>query len=163
MTLQERDKKHLWHPLTQHKLHPDHLAITKAKGAVLCDDTGKKYIDGIASWYTCMYGHCNPYITSKVYAQMQQLDHVVFAGFTHEPAVQLSEELIKILPENQEKLFFSDNGSTSIDIAIKMAFQYHFNKGKKRGKIIALEDGFHGDTFGAVSYTHLTLPTKRIV
>lgn len=157
MTLQERDKKYLWHPLTQHKLHPNHLAITKAKGALLFDDNGNEYIDAIASWYTCMYGHCNDYITSKVYAQMQQLDHVVFAGFTHEPAIKLSEELIRILPKNQEKLFFSDNGSTSIDIAIKMALQYHFNQGEKRGKIIALEDGFHGDTFGAMSVSGLSV------
>ncbi|CAL2092941.1 Adenosylmethionine-8-amino-7-oxononanoate aminotransferase [Tenacibaculum sp. 190524A02b] len=157
MTLKERDKKHLWHPLTQHKLHPNHIAITKAKDAVLYDDEGNEYIDGIASWYTCMYGHCNEYITSKVYKQMQQLDHVVFAGFTHEPAIKLSEELIKILPNNQEKIFFSDNGSTSVDIAIKMALQYHFNKGEKRGKIIALEDGFHGDTFGAMSVSGLSV------
>lgn len=157
MTLQERDKKHLWHPLTQHKLHPNHLAIAKAKGALLFDDNGNEYIDGIASWYTCMYGHCNEYITGRVSNQMQQLDHVVFAGFTHEPAIKLSEELIKILPNNQEKIFFSDNGSTSVDIAIKMALQYHFNNGEKRGKIIALEDGFHGDTFGAMSVSGLSV------
>ncbi len=157
MTLQERDKKHLWHPLTQHKLHPNHLAITKAKGALLFDDQGKEYIDGIASWYTCMYGHCNEYITAKVSEQMQQLDHVVFAGFTHEPAIKLSEALMQILPKNQEKIFFSDNGSTSVDIAIKMALQYHFNNGEKRGKIIALEDGFHGDTFGAMSVSGLSV------
>lgn len=157
MTLQERDKKHLWHPLTQHKLHPNHLAITKAKGALLFDDKGNEYIDGIASWYTCMYGHCNEYITGRVSGQMEQLDHVVFAGFTHEPAIKLSEELIKILPNNQQKIFFSDNGSTSVDIAIKMALQYHFNNGEKRGKIIALEDGFHGDTFGAMSVSGLSV------
>jgi len=157
MSLQERDKKHLWHPLTQHKLHPDHLAISKAKGALLYDDNGKEYIDGIASWYTCMYGHCNDYIIEKVHDQMQQLDHVVFAGFTHEPAIKLSEALIKILPKNQNKLFFSDNGSTSVDIAIKMALQYHFNRGEKRGKIIAFEGGFHGDTFGAMSVSGLSV------
>ncbi len=157
MTLKERDKKHLWHPLTQHKLHPDHIAITKAKGALLFDDEGNEYIDGIASWYTCMYGHCNSYITDKVAEQMQQLDHVVFAGFTHEPAIKLSEALIEILPENQEKVFFSDNGSTAVDVAIKMALQYHFNKGVKRSKIIALEDGFHGDTFGAMSVSGLSV------
>ncbi|MDY0780628.1 adenosylmethionine--8-amino-7-oxononanoate transaminase [Tenacibaculum sp. IB213877] len=157
MNLTERDKKHLWHPLTQHQLHPNHLAITKAKDALLYDDQGNEYIDGIASWYTCMYGHCNEYITQKVSEQMQQLDHVVFAGFTHEPAIKLSEELIKILPENQEKIFFSDNGSTSVDVAIKMALQYHFNQGEKRGKIIALEDGFHGDTFGAMSVSGLSV------
>lgn len=157
MTLKERDKKHLWHPLTQHKLHPDHIAITKAKGALLFDDEGKEYIDGIASWYTCMYGHCNSYITDLVAQQMQELDHVVFAGFTHEPAIKLSEALINILPENQEKVFFSDNGSTAVDVAIKMALQYHFNKGVKRTKIIALEDGFHGDTFGAMSVSGLSV------
>ena len=157
MTLQERDKKHLWHPLTQHKLHPNHIAITKAKGALLFDDKGNEYIDGIASWYTCMYGHCNEYITSRVSDQMQQLDHVVFAGFTHEPAIKLSEELIKILPKNQQKIFFSDNGSTAVDVAIKIALQYHFNQGEKRGKIIALEDGFHGDTFGAMSVSGLSV------
>lgn len=157
MSLVERDKKHLWHPLTQHKLHPNHIAITKAKGVLLFDDKGNEYIDGIASWYTCMYGHCNEYITSRVSDQMQQLDHVVFAGFTHEPAIKLSEELIKILPDNQEKIFFSDNGSTSVDVAIKMALQYHFNNGEKRGKIIALEDGFHGDTFGAMSVSGLSV------
>mgnify|MGYP000586748174 CR=1 FL=1 len=157
MTLQERDKKHLWHPLTQHKLHPNHIAITKAKGTLLLDDQGNEYIDGIASWYTCMYGHCNDFITRRVSAQMQQLDHVVFAGFTHEPAVKLSEELIKILPKNQQKIFFSDNGSTAVDVAIKMALQYHFNQGEKRGKLIALEDGFHGDTFGAMSVSGLSV------
>ena len=100
MTLKDRDKKHLWHPLTQHKLHPDTMAITKAKGCVLTDEDGHDYIDAIASWYTCMYGHCNDYIINKVNQQLQNLDHVIFAGFTHEPAVRLSEELIKLLPAN---------------------------------------------------------------
>ena len=157
MNLQERDKKHLWHPLTQHKLHPNHLAIVKAKGALLFDEKGNDYIDGIASWYTCMYGHCNDYLIDKVNQQMQQLDHVVFAGFTHEPAIKLSEALINILPDNQQKIFFSDNGSTAVDVAIKMALQYHFNKGDKRPKIIAFEDGFHGDSFGAMSVSGLSV------
>ena len=156
-SLSERDKKHLWHPLTQHKLHPKMLAIAKAKGAVLYDEYGKEYIDGIASWYTCMYGHCNDYILEKVHQQMQRLDQVVFSGFTHEPAVRLSEELIKILPANQEKLFFSDNGSTAVEIGIKMALQYHFNKGEKRQIMLAFEDGFHGDTFGAMSVSSLSV------
>lgn len=156
-SLSERDKKHLWHPLTQHKLYPEMLAIAKAKGAVLYDENGREYIDGIASWYTCMYGHCNDYILEKVQRQMQRLDQVVFSGFTHEPAVKLSEELIKILPANQEKLFFSDNGSTATEIGIKMALQYHFNKGGKRQTMLAFEDGFHGDTFGAMSVSSLSV------
>ena len=157
MNIQERDKAHLWHPLTQHKLHPNHLAITKAKGALLFDEDGNSYIDGIASWYTCMYGHCNAYIIEKVTEQLSKLDQVVFSGFTHEPAVNMSEKLIKILPENQQKIFFSDNGSTSVDVAIKMALQFHFNKGEKRSKIIALQDAFHGDTFGAMAVSGLSV------
>jgi adenosylmethionine-8-amino-7-oxononanoate aminotransferase len=157
MSLQERDKKHLWHPLTQHKLYPDHLAISKAKGSLLYDENGNEYIDAIASWYTCMYGHCNEFITSRVKAQLDILDQVVFSGFTHKPAVELSEALMQILPSNQQKIFFSDNGSTSVDVAIKMALQYHFNQGEKRGKVIALEGGFHGDTFGAMSVSGLSV------
>ena len=157
MTLSERDKKHLWHPLTQHKTSPDTLAIVKSKGVKLWDENGKEYIDGISSWYTAMYGHCNSYITNKVAVQMQELDQVVFSGFTHEPAIQLSEELIKILPPNQEKLFFSDNGSTSTEIGIKMALQYHFNLGNDRKVMLAFEEGFHGDTFGAMSVSGLSV------
>ncbi|WP_299393119.1 adenosylmethionine--8-amino-7-oxononanoate transaminase [uncultured Gelidibacter sp.] len=157
MTLKERDKKHLWHPLTQHKLHPDTIAIVKAKDCTLTDEDGNTYIDAIASWYTCMYGHCNAFVTDRVAAQMQQLDQVVFSGFTHEPAIKLSEALISILPENQNKLFFSDNGSTSVEIGIKMALQYHFNKGEKRNILLAFEDGFHGDTFGAMSVSSLSV------
>ena len=157
MTLKERDKKHLWHPLTQHKLHPEAIAITKAKGCVLTDENGNEYIDAIASWYTCMYGHCNEFITNRVSQQMKTLDQVVFSGFTHEPAILLSEELMTILPQNQNKIFFSDNGSTSVEIGIKMALQYHFNKGEKRNVLIAFEDGFHGDTFGAMSVSGLSV------
>ncbi len=157
MTLKERDKKYLWHPLTQHKIHPEALPIVKAKGAILYGEDGKEYIDGIASWYTAMFGHCNDFILNKVQEQMQQLDQIVFAGFTHEPAIRLSEELIKILPDNQQKIFFSDNGSTANEIGIKMALQYHFNKGEKRNTIIAFEDGFHGDTFGAMSASGLSV------
>lgn len=157
MNLKERDRKHLWHPLTQHKLHPDHLPIVKAKGVWLYDEEGNKYIDGISSWYTCMYGHCNPKIIKAVSSQLHSLDQVVFSGFTHEPAVELSEKLMKILPSNMDKIFFSDNGSTSVDVAIKMALQYYFNRGEKRNKVIALENAFHGDTFGAMSVSGLSV------
>ncbi|WP_299225309.1 adenosylmethionine--8-amino-7-oxononanoate transaminase [uncultured Psychroserpens sp.] len=157
MSLKERDKKHIWHPLTQHKTHPETIAITKANGCIITDEDGNNYIDGIASWYTCMYGHCNKYITNRVTEQMNTLDQVVFSGFTHEPAIKLSEALIDILPENQNKIFFSDNGSTSIEVGIKMALQYHFNNGEKRNVLIAFEDGFHGDTFGAMSVSGLSV------
>lgn len=155
--LSKRDRKHIWHPLTQHKTHPNTLGIVRAKGAILYDENGKEYIDGIASWYTCMYGHCNDFILERVQKQMYRLDQVVFSGFTHEPAIELSEELIKILPQNQEKIFFSDNGSTAVEIGIKMALQYHFNKGHKRKVLLAFEEGFHGDTFGAMSVSGLSV------
>ena len=153
----DRDKKHLWHPLTQHGLNPDHLPLVRAKGSYLYDDKGKAYVDGISSWYTCMYGHCNPEITSRVKQQLDQLDQVVFSGFTHLPAIELSEKLVEILPGGINKIFFSDNGSTSVDVAIKMALQYHFNRGEKRNKIVALENAFHGDTFGAMSVSGLSV------
>ncbi|MBE7660066.1 MULTISPECIES: adenosylmethionine--8-amino-7-oxononanoate transaminase [Tenacibaculum] len=156
MTLQERDKKHLWHPLKQHQTHPDSLGIVKAKGCILTDEKGNEYIDAISSWYTCMFGHCNDFITSRVYKQMQTLDQIMFSDFTHEPAVKLSEELIKILPKNQNRIFFNDNGSTAVEASIKMALQYYFNKGEKRSTFIAFENGFHGDTFGAMSVSGLS-------
>jgi len=151
-----RDQKHLWHPLTQHQTAPPCLGIVKAKGALIWDEAGNSYIDGIASWYTAMYGHCNPIITEAISKQMKELDFVMFSGFTHEPAVELSERLIEILPDNQKKIFFNDNGSTAIEAGIKMALQYHFNKGEKRDTLIAFEEGFHGDTFGAMSASGLS-------
>ncbi|WP_430906009.1 adenosylmethionine--8-amino-7-oxononanoate transaminase [Maribacter sp. 2-571] len=154
--LSERDKKHLWHPLTQHRLHPDMLPIVKAKGALMFDDDGNSYIDGIASWYTAMYGHGHPDIVRAMTEQMQTLDFVMFSGFTHPPAIELSERLMAILPDNQKKIFFNDNGSTAIEAAIKMALQYYHNKGDKRDTLIAFENGFHGDTFGAMSASGLS-------
>ncbi|WP_417800459.1 adenosylmethionine--8-amino-7-oxononanoate transaminase [Tenacibaculum sp.] len=157
MNLQERDKKHLWHPLKQHQTHPNSLGIVKAKGCLLTDEHGNEYIDAISSWYTCMFGHCNDYITSRVYEQMQTLDQIMFSDFTHEPAIKLSEELMNILPKNQNRIFFNDNGSTAVEAGIKMALQYYFNKGEKRTTFIAFEDGFHGDTFGAMSVSGLSV------
>ena len=157
MTYKERDKQHLWHPLTQHQIHPESTAIVRAEGCLLFDEKGQSYVDAIASWYTCMYGHCNPYITSKVTSQMQTLDQVVFSSMTHPPAIELAEALVSILPNNQEKLFFSDNGSTAVEVGIKMALQYHFNKGHRKNVLLAFEGGFHGDTFGAMSVSGLSV------
>lgn len=156
-TLSKRDKNHIWHPLTQHKTHPESLGIVKAQGCLLFDEEGKEYVDGISSWYTSVYGHCNPKITLAVSDQMRKLDQIVFSGFTHEPAVQLAESLIRILPKNQNKIFFSDNGSTTVEVAIKMGLQFHHNRGKKKNILLAFEDGFHGDTFGAMSVSGLSV------
>lgn len=154
--LSERDNKHIWHPLTQHQTAAPPIGIVRGKGALLWDESGNEYIDGIASWYTCMYGHSNDTITAAITNQMQQLDFVMFSGFTHEPAVHLSESLMQILPQNQAKIFFNDNGSTAIEAAIKMALQFHHNSGEKKSTLIAFEDGFHGDTFGAMSASGLS-------
>lgn len=154
--LSTRDKKHLWHPLTQHKLNKRQLAIVRAKDALLFDENGKEYIDGIASWYTVMYGHSNKHIVSAMTKQMNKLDFVMFSGLTHEPAIELSEKLMEILPANQAKIFFNDNGSTAIEAAIKMALQFYHNKGELRDTLIAFENGFHGDTFGAMSASGLS-------
>ncbi|MFD0964457.1 adenosylmethionine--8-amino-7-oxononanoate transaminase [Pseudofulvibacter geojedonensis] len=157
MSLEQRDKKYIWHPLKQHQLNPDSLAIIKAKGCVLTDEDGNEYIDAISSWYTCMYGHCNDYITNRVSNQMKQLDQVMFSDFTHQPAVDLSEEMMKLLPDNQAKIFFSENGSTSTEVGIKMALQYFFNQERKRNVLVAFENAFHGDTFGAMSISGLSV------
>lgn len=154
---QHRDQKHLWHPLTQHKTHPNTLPIKSARGVHLYDYDGNAYIDGISSWYTCVYGHCHPKITQAVAEQMQTLDQVVFSGFTHEPAIKMSEALFELLPTNQAKVFFSDNGSTSVEVALKMALQFHFNQENKKNVILALDEGFHGDTFGAMSASGLSV------
>jgi len=157
MSLQEIDKNNIWHPLTQHQTSAAPIAIVKAKGSILTDDSGNTYIDAIASWYTAMYGHCNPKIVAAVTEQMQQLDQIVFTGFTHKPAIELSEKLLALLPQNFKKIFFNDNGSTAVDAAIKMAFQFFHNKGIEKTTIIAFEDGFHGDTFGAMSASDLSV------
>lgn len=156
-SLAARDRKYIWHPLTQHKTHPEMIGIRRAAGVYLYDEAGNAYIDGISSWYTAVYGHCNPAITRRVSRQMEQLDQVVFSGFTHEPAVALSERLLPLLPGNQARLFFSDNGSTAVEVAIKMALQYHFNRGERKEVLLAFEGGFHGDTFGAMSVSGLSV------
>lgn len=157
MTTQEKDKKYIWHPLTQHKTASQPIAIARAQGAVLYGEDGKEYLDGIASWYTSMYGHCHPFIIERVTEQIKILDQVVFTGFTHQPATTLAEKVLHILPDNQKKVFFNDNGSTAVEAGIKMALQYHHNKGQKRNTLIAFENGFHGDTFGAMSVSGLSV------
>jgi adenosylmethionine-8-amino-7-oxononanoate aminotransferase len=160
MTLSERDKKHLWHPYTQHKTASDNIAVVKAKDALVWDEHGNEYIDAIASWWVNPFGHSNTIIADSIYKQLTTLEHILFGGFTHEPAIKLSEELVKILPSNQQKFFFSDNGSTAVEIAIKMAIQYSFNKGEKRFKIIAFENAFHGDTFAAMAASGISFFTE---
>ena len=159
MSLTEKDSQYLWHPYTQHKTASAPIAITKGKGALLWDENGKEYIDAIASWWVNPYGHSNTFIAEAIYKQLTTLEHVLFGGFTHQPAVEVAEKLVTILPKNQQKIFFSDNGSTAVEIAIKVALQYFFNKGEKRTTIIAFENAFHGDTFAAMAASGISLFT----
>ncbi|WP_309641250.1 adenosylmethionine--8-amino-7-oxononanoate transaminase [Flavobacterium sp.] len=160
MNLSEKDQLYHWHPYTQHKTTGLLPAIVKGEGALLWDETGKEYIDAIASWWVNPFGHCNRVIADAIYEQLTTLEHVLFGGFTNKPAVLLSEQLLQILPSNQKKIFFSDNGSTAVEVALKAALQYFYNKGEKRTKIIAFENAFHGDTFGAMASSGISFFTE---
>ena len=160
MNLSERDKLHNWHPYTQHKTAANFPAIVKGEGALLWDENGKEYIDAIASWWVNPYGHSNKIIADAIYEQLTTLEHVLFGGFTHDKAVLLAEKLMTILPNNQKKLFYSDNGSTAVEVALKCALQSNYNKGIKKTKIIAFEDAFHGDTFGAMASSGISFFTE---
>src|SRR5471030_552585 len=151
MTLVDRDSKVIWHPYTQMKTALPPIPIVRGEGACVYDENGKKYIDAVSSWWANIHGHAHPYIAEKVAEQLKKLEHVIFAGFTHEGAVELAERLLKILPGNQQKVFYSDNGSTAVEVAIKMCLQYWHNKGENRTKIIAFNNAYHGDTFGAMA------------
>lgn len=151
MSLSERDHQVIWHPYTQMKTAALPVAIVRGEGALLYAEDGKEYIDAVASWWVNLHGHAHPHIAQKVAAQLQTLEHVIFAGFTHQPAVELAEGLLKILPEGQSRIFYSDNGSTAVEVALKMAIQYWKNLGTPKKKIIAFRDSYHGDTFGAMA------------
>jgi adenosylmethionine-8-amino-7-oxononanoate aminotransferase len=151
-SLSERDQKVIWHPYTHQKYGPEPIPLVRGERVWLFDDKGNKYIDAVSSWWVTIHGHANPYIAEKIYKQALVLEQVIFAGFTHLPAVELAERLLVKLPGEFAKIFYSDNGSTATEVAIKMAVQYWWNKGdKSRTKILALENSYHGDTFGAMS------------
>jgi len=158
-SLTERDRKVIWHPYTQHKNILPPIPVVKGKGTLLYDDMGRSYIDAISSWWVSIHGHGNTYIAEKIYKQATQLEQVIFTGFTHEPAVELAERLLPILPGDFSRVFYSDNGSTAVEVAIKMAIQYWGNRGEKRNKILAFHDSYHGDTFGAMSVSERSLFT----
>ncbi|NBP70399.1 MAG: adenosylmethionine--8-amino-7-oxononanoate transaminase [Cytophagia bacterium] len=175
----DKDKKFVWHPFTpQHPTIGDNIFIQKAEGIYLHTSDGRKIIDAISSWWVNIHGHANQRIAKTLWEQASKLEHVIFAGFTHEPAIKLAENLLSILPSNIAKVFYSDNGSTANEVALKMAIQYWHNQGINKKKIIALEGAYHGDTFGAMAIgdrnifttpfvdylfevTFLDLPTSR--
>jgi len=153
-----RDRAVNWHPYSQMKTS-QHIPIHYGKGTRLYDANGNSYIDAVSSWWVTLHGHSHPYIAQKVFEQLQRLEQVIFAGFTHQPAIELSERLLAILPANQQKIFYSDNGSTAVEVALKMCIQYAHQQGNKKNKIIAFKHGYHGDTFGAMSVSERGLWT----
>lgn len=160
MTLSDKDALYNWHPYNQHQSFSHFPAIVKGEFEFLWDENDKKYIDAIASWWVNPFGHSNKIIAEAIYKQLLTLEHVLFGGFTHNKAVELAELLVSILPNNQKKFFYSDNGSTAIEVAIKAAIQFNFNKGIIKDTIIAFEDAFHGDTFGAMAVSGIGLFTE---
>jgi adenosylmethionine---8-amino-7-oxononanoate aminotransferase len=142
---------HIWHPYTQAKTAPLPLNVKSAQGVWLELENGRKVMDCISSWWVNLHGHSHPKIAEAIYQQAQQLEQVIFAGFTHEPAEKLAEQLVARLAGRFNRVFFSDNGSTAVEVALKMAYQYWVNQGTKRTTFIAFEGAYHGDTFGAMS------------
>ena len=142
----------IWHPYTQEATEPPPIPIDQGKGAYLYTRDGRRLIDGISSWWVNLHGHGHPLIAAAIAAQACKLEHVIFAGFTHEAAEELAERLARILPAELDRVFYSDNGSTAVEAALKIAIQYWYNQGQtKKHRIVALEHAYHGDTIGAMS------------
>ncbi|MFN3842085.1 MAG: adenosylmethionine--8-amino-7-oxononanoate transaminase [Rehaibacterium terrae] len=158
---QARDLAVLWHPCTQMAEHPHTLPlvpIARGDGAWLIGRDGRRYLDAVSSWWTNLFGHANPRIAQAIAEQARTLEHVILAGFSHAPAVQLAEELVRITPPGLTRVFFADNGSAGVEVALKMAFHHFANRGDdRRTKFVALSNGYHGETIGALSVTDVPL------
>ena len=152
LSLLDRDRKHSWHPYTQALTQRPPLPVVKGRGVYLYTEDGRKILDGISSWWVNLHGHAHPRLNAALAAQASELEHVIFAGCTHAPAIDLAERLVEILPPGLTRVFYSDNGSTAVEVALKMAWQYWRNKGQEtRRSFISLDRAYHGDTIGAMS------------
>lgn len=160
-SIRTRDSAVIWHPYTPMKRWPEAIGIVRGEGVYLEDEDGNRYIDAISSWWVNLHGHAHPYIAEQLSRQLHQLEHCIFAGFTHEPAVRLAERLLPLLPGAMSRIFYSDNGSTAVEVAIKMACQYHQQKGNNKTRLVALEGAYHGDTVGAMSVSGRSVFTDR--
>jgi len=150
--LLERDRRALWHPYTQHGLEADPLPVASAQGALLRLADGRELVDAISSWWTCLHGHGVPEIAAAIGAQAARLDHVLFAGATHAPAIELAEQLLALAPPGLARVFYSDNGSTAVEVALKLLVQAHAQRGEPERRVfVCFEGGYHGDTFGAMA------------
>lgn len=154
-----RDLANIWHPCSQMKDYETlpFIPIKSGKGAYLTDFDDNVYLDCISSWWVNIFGHSNPYINEKIKEQLEALEHVIFAGFTHESAITLAERLVALTPNGLDKVFFADNGSSAIEIALKMSFQYYKNQGIVRDVFISLENSYHGETMGALAVGDVAL------
>lgn len=146
-----RDKRHVWHPYTQHGIEVEPQVVARAEGASLFDANGREILDMISSWWTCTHGHAHPKINAAIARQANTMEHVMFAGFTHAPAVDLAATLAGLLPGDLNRVFYTDDGSTSVEVAIKIAYKSWVNRGETRRTLIAFDGGYHGDTLGAMS------------
>jgi len=150
--LPQRDERVTWHPYTQHGIEKAPLPVTRGQGAWLELADGRRILDAISSWWATLHGHSEPALVAAMHEQAQQLDHVLFAGATHEPAVQLAEMLLEVVPEGLSRVFYSDDGSTAVEAAMKMVLQSWVHRGETERRVfVALEGAYHGDTFGAMA------------
>jgi adenosylmethionine---8-amino-7-oxononanoate aminotransferase len=172
VNLVDRDRAIVWHPYTQMKTAPAPLPIVRGQGVYLYTDDGRRLLDGISSWWVNIHGHSHPRLNQAIATQAKTLEHVIFAGATHEPAVELAERLVGVLPAGLARVFYSDNGSTAVEVAVKLAVQYWQNRGQpSRQRIVALHHAYHGDTVGTMSvsedsvftkaFSHLLYPVDR--
>ena len=141
----------IWHPFTQHAVMPEMTKITESSGAYLTKPDGEKLLDAIASWWVVTHGHCHPHVIGAIKDQAEKLDQVIFAGHTHEPAERLAQQLLKCTPDGLDYVFFSDSGSTSVEVALKMALGYWHHLQEDRKRIVVMENSYHGDTIGTMS------------
>lgn len=151
--LSKQDLEHIWHPCTQMKDHEflPVIPIKKAYGVYLEDFEGNSYIDAISSWWVNLFGHTNAYINQKIKEQLESLEHVILAGFTHEPIIRLSKRLVALTPKGLDKCFYADNGSSAIEVALKMSYHAHKNSGIEKSLFVSLKNSYHGETIGALS------------
>ena len=160
MSLSERDAQVLFHPFTVFKQEGRNLPVIGGEKEFIITEDGRRIIDAVSSWWLNLHGHNHPYINQKIKEQLDKLEHVIFAGFTHEPAVVLAERLLQKAGDTYGRVFLSDNGSTAVEVALKLAIQHAFNNGAKRKSVIAFRNSYHGDTFGSMSVSERDLFVK---
>ncbi len=157
--MMQRDLEVIWHPCTQMKDHETLplVPVKSGKGVYLYDFEGNAYIDAVSSWWVNLFGHANESINAKIKAQLDTLEHVLLAGFTHEPAIELAHKLVNITPKGMAKVFYVDNGSSAVEAALKMSYHYHLNGGKRKALFLSLTNSYHGETLGALSVGDVSL------